>query len=229
MTAQMIPHKSQTERLDAIRIAADADRACRPADILPLSRSSRALWGWSPPTRPPVNTLAQRVDRMLPRSGWSCLLYLIGVAALLGVAPYLPTRAQLGADGVAFVAAGGWCALNFWLCRHAHCLVTGVGWTALAILTFVEVGVGKSLIAGDEQLVFLSVLGLALGFEAVWCVARGTNAVTLGDAAGRASVATTSPLRLASGCAIDDACGFHSIAPLNAQPQSLREKLTDPR
>ncbi|MEA2504692.1 MAG: hypothetical protein QOG36_1735, partial [Actinomycetota bacterium] len=28
------------------------------------------------------------------------------------------------ADGLAGLAAGTWCGLNFWRCRQAHCLVT---------------------------------------------------------------------------------------------------------
>ncbi|HEY5222471.1 MAG TPA: hypothetical protein VIJ18_05400 [Microbacteriaceae bacterium] len=190
----MTDHVTKTQDHNAIPIAEDSDRVCCPTDLMPLSRSRseaddrsrgeadgrvrQALWGWSPPTRPTANTLAGRVERLLPRSGWSCLLYVIGVAALLMLAPLLPMRAQLAVDGVAFLAAGGWCALNFWLCRHAHCLVTGVGWSALAVLTFAEVGIGHSVIAGDEQLVFLGILVLALAFEATWYLAHGTNAVS---------------------------------------------------
>jgi hypothetical protein len=52
------------------------------------------------------------------------------------------------------------------------------GWLALSGFVFVEEGMGHSLIAGDEQLVFLAVLGIALAFEFAWYLVRGTNALT---------------------------------------------------
>jgi hypothetical protein len=137
----------------------------------------RALWGWSPPARPAVSPLERMVDRILPRAGVSCALYLLAVIALLNIAPHLPARADLAVDGLAALAAGGWCVLNFWQCRQAHCLIDGVGWLGLALLAFVEAGLGSSVIGGYEQLVFLGVLVAALAFEGVWYLARGTNAV----------------------------------------------------
>jgi hypothetical protein len=64
--------------------------------------------------------------------------------------------------------AGAWCGLNFWRCRHAHCMITGTGWAALAGLAFAEATIGRSLIWGDEQLIFLAVLAAGLVFEALW-------------------------------------------------------------
>ena len=74
-------------------------------------------------------------------------------------------------------AGAAWCGLNFWRCRHAHCIVTSTGWAALSILAFTEAGLGRSLIGGDEQPVFLAVLGAAVLFEAVWRLARGSNSI----------------------------------------------------
>jgi hypothetical protein len=99
------------------------------------------------------------------------------VVALLNVAPLLPVRGELAVDGLAALTGGGWCLLNFWRCRHAHCLATGPGWLALSLFAFAEAGLGRSLIAGDEQLVFLGILAAALLFEAAWWLARRTNAV----------------------------------------------------
>ena len=101
------------------------------------------------------------------------------VTALLLLAPLLPRREEFTLDGIAFVAGAAWCGLNFWRSRHAHCLVTVTGWSALALLTFAEIVPDRSYIRGDEQLVFLAVLALSLVFEAMWVRARGTNAVTL--------------------------------------------------
>jgi hypothetical protein len=79
-------------------------------------------------------------------------------------------------EGIAFAAAGGWCALNFWRCRHAHCLVSGLGWLALSVLTFIETGIVHSVIGGYKQPAFLGVLAVALVFEGAWYLERGTNA-----------------------------------------------------
>jgi len=77
-----------------------------------------------------------------------------------------------------FVAAGGWCGLNFWRCRQAHCMVNAAGWLGLSLVAFAEAGLGRSLIHGDEQLVFLGVLVAALGFEGLWYLAKGTNVIS---------------------------------------------------
>ena len=45
-------------------------------------------------------------------------------------------------------------------------------------LLVLEAGLGRSLIHGDEGLVFLGVLGVGLAFEGAWYVVRGTNAVS---------------------------------------------------
>ena len=142
-----------------------------------MDPTPRALWGWSPPSLPPHTNLDRLVDRFLPRTGLPLVLCYAAVIAVLVGAPRLPLRAELAADGLAALIAGTWCALNFWRCRHAHCIVSGAGWLALAALSFVEAGLGRSMIHGDEQLVFLAVLVVALIFEGVWCLARGTNAI----------------------------------------------------
>jgi hypothetical protein len=92
--------------------------------------------------------------------------------------------AALATDGLAALAAGAWCALNFWRCRHAHCAVTSSGWLALSVLAFTEAALGHSLIGGDEQPVFLAVLAAGLVFEVVWRCLRGTNAVGRRHASG---------------------------------------------
>ena len=148
--------------------------------------STRALFGWSPPDLPADTSLKRYVDRLLPRTGWAALLYCAAVVALLNIAPHLPERGNLALDGLAALAAAAWCGLNFWRCRHAHCLVTSTGWAALAILAFVEAGLGRSLISGYEQPVFLAVLAAAVVFEIAWRLARGSNAI--GGGAGSGSI-----------------------------------------
>jgi len=137
----------------------------------------RGLGGWSPPDRPADTPVKRLADRIVPRNGAASLLFFAGVVALLVVAPTLPTRGELAVVAVAAALAGGWCAVNFWRCRHAHCVVSGAGWLALAAFILVEVVIGRSVIAGQEQLLFLGVLVASLVFEFGWYAARGTNAV----------------------------------------------------
>ena len=136
-----------------------------------------SLWGWSPPPMPANGKLERAVDRLMPRTGLELVLFYGFVIALLSIAPHLPRRAELAADGVAFLGAGGWCALNFWRCRHAHCVVTAAAWLPLAAFAFVEAAIGRSLIRGFEQPIFLGFLALGIVFEVVWQRSRGTNAI----------------------------------------------------
>lgn len=134
----------------------------------------RGWCGWSPPNLPADTDTKRRLDRLLRGPA---ALYFAVVIALLVFAPQLPTRAELLVEGLAALIAGGWCSINYWRCRHAHCLVTGAGWLALALFTGVEAGLGRSLVGGEEQLVFLGILVLGLAFEGVWYLSRGTNAL----------------------------------------------------
>lgn len=140
---------------------------------------SAGLFRWSPPPLPADSALKRRVDRLLPRSGLPALVYFGGVIALLNIGPLLPKQLDLVAIAIASLAAGAWCTMNFWRCRHAHCVITGAGWLALAAFVFAESIIGRSLIHGDEGLVFVAVLGAGLAFELAWYALRGTNAVTV--------------------------------------------------
>jgi hypothetical protein len=68
--------------------------------------------------------------------------------------------------------------LSHWRCRHAHCLVAGPGWLALSAFVFIEATIGHSLIGGNEQPVFLGIVGVAVIFEFAWYSIRHTNAVS---------------------------------------------------
>ncbi|MGH2719101.1 MAG: hypothetical protein ACRDJU_11025 [Actinomycetota bacterium] len=141
----------------------------------------RALCGWSPPPLPADTTLKSRVDRILG-GNLPALVMIAIVVGLLNVAPHLATRPALALEGLGAFVGGAWCSLNFWRCRHAHCLVTGAGWLALSVFVFAEAAIGHSVIGGYEQPVLLGVLAAALLFECGWYSARHTNAVSLRQA-----------------------------------------------
>ena len=135
--------------------------------------------GWSPPLLPADTQLKRLVDRFLPRGGLPVVVFLAVVTGALNLASLLSNpAAELALEGAAALAAGGWCALSFWRCRHVHCLVTGVGWLGLSLLAFVEAGLGHSVIGGYERGVFVVVLVIGCVFEAAWQITRGTNAMT---------------------------------------------------
>lgn len=171
------------------------DTAERPGADRPGQLAARptrgAVGGWAcccaprafrngSPSRLPADTqLKRHVDRFLPRAGLPVVAFFAAAISALNLAPLLSSpAAALGLEGAAALAAGGWCALNFWRCRHAHCLVTGAGWLGLSLLAFAEAGLGHSVIGGSERDVFLVVLVTGFAFEAAWRIIRGTNAMT---------------------------------------------------
>lgn len=77
----------------------------------------------------------------------------------------------------AALAGGAWCSLNFWRCRHAHCVVTGAGWLVLALLALVGAALGHSLIGGAEELAFLAILLAGALFEVGWYVSHRSHAI----------------------------------------------------
>ncbi len=108
-------------------------------------RPSRIPLACSPP-RLAADTPAKRLaDRVLPK-GVGQWIYFALVAVGAGVVPgLLPLRPSLGVALAATVAASWWCLVNFWRCREAHCMVSGIGWAGLAALEIVEVALGREL------------------------------------------------------------------------------------
>lgn len=170
--ASAAPPEARTETPDVNdldRSIESAEPACGP----------RALCGWSPRPLPADTMLKGRVDRILVGNA-PAIVMVVTVVALMNIAPHLPVRPGLVVDGLAALVGGSWCSLNFWRCRHAHCLVTGVGWLLLGLFVFVEAGIGHSDIGGNESPVLLAILGLGLLFETAWYAARRTHAVGAG-------------------------------------------------
>lgn len=129
-----------------------------------------------PPPRLAADTPAKRIaDRLLPKGLGQCIFF---AAVAIGVwAPGLPTQPAVAVSLVATVAASSWCLVNFWRCREAHCVVSGIGWAALAVVEIVELALNRSFLFGDEGLVFIAILVVALVFEGFWHARHGTNAL----------------------------------------------------
>lgn len=138
-----------------------------------------------PPPRRPANTRGRRLaDRLLP-TGVGQWIFFAAVAVGISVSPLLPTRPWLALGAVVTFAASGWCLTNFWRCREAHCVVNGFGWAALGLLEVAELALGRSVIMGDEGLVFVAVLVVALAFECGWRARSGTSALVRPTATDR--------------------------------------------
>jgi hypothetical protein len=157
--------------------------AARRGGLVQADRASccvgRASKGWSPPSLPADTQLKRLVDRFLPRAGMPVVVFFAVAIGTLSLASLVSNpAAELVLEGSTALAAGGWCALNFWRCRHAHCLVTGVGWLGLSLLAFMEAGLGRNVIGGYERGPFVVVLVIGCVFEAAWQITHGTNAMT---------------------------------------------------
>ena len=138
-----------------------------------------------PPPSLQQDTRVRLIDKLLFTGVGRCAFFVL-VAAGIIVAPLLGLRAGLALDAVTTFAAAAWCVRNFARCREAHCVVTGYGWTALAVVEVAELVLGRSLLMGDEGLVFVAILVVGIVFEVVWRLRHGTNALITPDATRRA-------------------------------------------
>ncbi len=133
-------------------------------------------------TRPAVLPRTQRwhgaADRLLDATRPVLVPLMIGLAALATlVSDALPDRPALLVLALYFALAGGWCDLNLIRRREAHCLVTGLGWSALAVVAIVAAAIAPALI-GYLWPAFLAILAVAVAFEAAWALGTGKTAIT---------------------------------------------------
>ncbi|MGH7609470.1 MAG: hypothetical protein ACREOD_05955 [Candidatus Dormibacteria bacterium] len=149
-------------------MSCDPNRANGWTSLVPLACS---------PPRLAADTRGKRIIDRLQPTGVGQWVFFAVVAVSVSVAPSLPVRPGLAVDLVATVAASAWCLGNFWRCREAHCIVTGLGWAALAGLEVAEIVLGHSIISGDEGRAFVAILVIAMIFQCVWRTCCGTNAL----------------------------------------------------
>lgn len=129
----------------------------------------------NPIRRPESVSEETGIAAYLPFSNVPPVLYFGAVVLALMLAPHLAKRGELLTDGVAFIAGAAWCGINARRGGHAHCLITSVGWVLLGAGVFAEAWLGRSLIQGDEQLVFVGILIAGLAFECLWYSVTGSN------------------------------------------------------
>ncbi|HEY7279103.1 MAG TPA: hypothetical protein VH594_24260 [Trebonia sp.] len=163
--------------VDQLRAALNGPAASGWTTVGSVPRSSR---GWSLPLRAAESRLKRAADGLRSRSGRPLAARYAMVIALIALAAPLPVRGTLIVAALAAAAAGGWCAVNFWRCGHAHYAATGGGWLALALFSVSEAAEAaddRSVIDGHEGIVLLAILALAVTLETLWCTVRHANAV----------------------------------------------------
>jgi hypothetical protein len=82
--------------------------------------------------------------------------------------------AGLYVSGFYFAAFSAYCLANFARCREAHCIVTGVGWGALAVVAFVAALMQLNWY-GPIWNAFLIVFVVGHGFELIWARVQHTH------------------------------------------------------
>jgi len=108
-----------------------------------------------------------------------CLVFVTVAAAYAATSALGPVGGLL-LEAVFFLVAGAYCLANFARCREAHCIVTGLGWSALAVAGVVAVLAGRDIRA-SAWIAFLVIAVAGHGFEGVWKAAHGSNALRLGE------------------------------------------------
>jgi len=100
----------------------------------------------------------------------------------LAVAVYFVSRAIGGAglylSGLYFGIYSAYCLANFARCREAHCIVTGLGWGVLTVVTLVA-AVMQLQWLGPVWNAFLVVFVVGHGFELIWAATRRTHVLPL--------------------------------------------------
>jgi len=84
--------------------------------------------------------------------------------------------AGLFLSGAYFLVYGAYCLANFARCQEAHCIITGLGWGGLGLVS-VWAGINGLNWQGPLWVAFLAILAIGYGFEYLWAANRGTHAL----------------------------------------------------
>lgn len=145
----------------------------------PVTVRASTTGACSHPVALPATTRWHRgADRLLRA------VYALGTVGLVAVvlagflvAALLPESVGIWLAGILYLAVGGYCSLNFWRCREAHCIVTGIGFTVLGLAVLAAAVGARTVVFEHEGSVLLGVLAAAIAFEAAWRWRHGSNVV----------------------------------------------------
>jgi hypothetical protein len=135
----------------------------------------------APLVAPPANGFERALDSYTSMAApflRGCYVFLT-VAVAWAVSVALGPIGGLLVEAAFFSVAGTYCLANFARCREAHCIVTGLGWSALAIGSVGALLAGRD-IRGGAWTAFLLIALAGHGFEAIWKAFHGSNALRRG-------------------------------------------------
>ena len=119
----------------------------------------------SAPSAPARNDWERILDEFTSRSApllRSC--YAIALGAGIAWISFRLGGAGLFLSAAYFIVYSAYCLANFARCREAHCIVTGLGWGVLGLVT-IWAGVAGLGWLSPMWFAFLIVLALGYGFE----------------------------------------------------------------
>lgn len=131
----------------------------------------------APSTTPARNDWERILDEFTRRSApvlRSCYAIALGAGTA-----WISSRlgdAGLFLSGAYFLVYSAYCLANFARCQEPHCIITGLGFGALALAT-IWAGISGLNWLSPAWLAFLIVLGLGYGFEYLWAANRRTHAL----------------------------------------------------
>jgi len=137
----------------------------------------------APPAPPAGGTVERVLDAYTAVTApflRGCYVFVTVAAAAAATSLLGPARG-LAVEAAFFLVAGTYCLANFIRCREAHCIVTGAGWSALALVGTAALLMGRD-IRSDAWIAFLLIAVVGHGFEAVWKSLHGTNALRVSSA-----------------------------------------------
>ncbi len=130
------------------------------------------------PAGPPQNGLERALDAYTNLTApilRGCCFFPILAAVVVG-------SLRLGIPGglwlatAYFLAFGAYCLANFARCRETHCIVTGCGWLALAVIGALSAIEGRDVL-GVLWDAFAAIAIVGFAFEGAWAMLRGTHAL----------------------------------------------------
>ena len=136
----------------------------------------------SPPASPAGSTFERLLDAYTSLTApfiRGCWVF-VTVAAVAAISTLLGAVGGLVVEAAFFLLTGTYCLANFIRCREAHCIVTGVGWSVLALAAATAAVTGRDVRSG-AWIAFLALAVLGHGFEAIWKLVHGSNALRLGE------------------------------------------------
>ena len=105
-------------------------------------------------------------------------------AAVFGVSAGIGGRTGVALASLWVLVSGTYCLANWWCCRETHCVLTGAGWTLVALVGLAA-GVAPGGVLGWYRvdvlaLLYLGILGAGYAFEGAVAARTGHHSLGVG-------------------------------------------------